>query len=242
MLKRYSFICAHPDDEVYVESFIRLTVQRGHDVELVSMTKGEYGTLNASLKGEKLGKIRVKEFQNAAESYGISKDKVKFLGMIDGQVTVQKAMKALRKYFQKRKPEIIFAPEYTLSVYVHPDHLNTGRAICLLLKNEFTSPRPRLFVFHSFKNNVFLRSTMHTKAFQAHQSQIQVIGFLFPLFWLYKLMNGFFCCRRFMFMEACRRVSFKKKIKITFLDRIFHAAASFGKLIFKAWSPGENKK
>ena len=52
MSKRYSFITAHPDDETFVTSFIRLAVRQGHDVELVSMTKGEYGTLDRELKGD----------------------------------------------------------------------------------------------------------------------------------------------------------------------------------------------
>ena len=238
MPKRYSFICAHPDDETFVESFIRFAAQQSDaDVELVTMTKGEYGTLDPALKGEELAKIRVKELQNAAKMYGIPKKNVKFLGLIDGDVTLEKAMNVLRKYLHERKPDVIFAPEYQFSIYVHPDHLNTGKAVCLILKHEFNPPRPQLFVYHSFKNNIYLPTSMHSKAFQAHQSQIQVIGYLFPFFWLYKLFNGFFGRRRFQFMDASRRVMFEKKIKITFLDKLFYAAASFGKFFFKAWTP-----
>ncbi len=237
---RTSIICAHPDDETFITSFIQLAIQKGHDVDLVTLTKGEYGTMNPSLKGSKIAQIRVREFQNAADSYGIPKKNVIFLGLVDGDVTLDKAMNVLRKYLLERKPDIIYAPEYSFSIYVHPDHLNTGKALCLLLKHEFSSPRPILFVYHSFKNRAYLPAPMHSKAFKIHASQVQVIVFLFPLFWIYKLMNCFFNSRRFGFMEACRRVYFTKKIKVTFFDKFFSAAASLGKFFFKAWSPSED--
>ncbi len=239
MKKRYSFICAHPDDlEMFVGSFIRLAAKK-HDVEIVSMTKGEYGTLNPKLKGNKLAKIRVQELRKAAQLHGVPGHKVKFLGLIDGDVSVQRALNVLRKYFQARNPDIIFAPEYCFSIYVHPDHLNTGKAVCILLKNEFKSPRPLLFVYHSFKNNTFIHTDMRAtgKALKAHATQFQVIGYLLPLRYIYNLFNGFSCCRRFIFMESCRRIFFQKKLKITFLDKFFYAATRFGKFFFKAWKP-----
>ena len=241
MNKRYSFICAHPDDlEMMVGAFIRHAVKKGHDVEIVSMTKGEWGTLVPELKGKKLAKIREQELLNAAKLHGIPKHKVKFLGLIDGEVTVLSAVKALRKYLRDRKPDSIFAPEYTFSTYVHSDHINTGKAACILLKKEFTSPRPLMFAYHSFKNNVFIRTNMRStgKAIAEHKTQFQVIGFLLPFRYVLNLYHGFHY-RRFMFMEACRRVYFNKKIKVTLKDRILHAAFSLGKFVFKPWKPGD---
>ncbi|MFX1450441.1 MAG: PIG-L family deacetylase [Promethearchaeota archaeon] len=241
MSKRYSFICAHPDDlEMMVGAFIRHAVKRGHDVEIVSMTKGEWGTLIPELKGKKLAKIREQELKNAAKLHGIPENKVKFLGLIDGDVTVLKAMKVLRKYFQNRKPDIIFVPEYSFSTYTHEDHLNTGKAACIVLKNDFKSPRPLMFAYHSYKNNLFIRTNMRStgKAIAEHKTQFQVIGFLLPFRYVINLYNGFHY-HRFMFMEACRQVFFDKKIKVTFWDRILHAAFSLGKFVFKAWKPGD---
>jgi LmbE family N-acetylglucosaminyl deacetylase len=243
MQKRYSFICAHPDDlEMFVGAFIRHAVKRGHDVEIVSITKGEWGTMDPKLKGKPLTKIRVQELRNAAKLHGVPKEKVKFLGLIDGDVTVKKAMNVLRKYFKERNPDVIFVPEYEFSIYVHSDHLNTGKAVCLLLRNEFTKPRPLLFTYHSFKNNIFMKTNMLStgKALAEHRTQVQVIGFLLPLRWIFNLYNGF-NYRRLMFMESCRRVFFKKRIKITFFDKILHAAFSLGKFVFKAWIPEEYK-
>jgi LmbE family N-acetylglucosaminyl deacetylase len=236
---RYSFLTAHPDDETFIGMFIRLAVKKGHDVEIVSLTKGEYGTLDAHLKGEKVAAIRVVELQNAVKLYGVPREKVKFLGLIDGNVTLPKAMKVLRTYFQQRKPQVIFAPEYTFSIYVHPDHVNTGKAACLLIKQNVLSPRPLLFTYHSFKNSHYIRTSIFatSRALEKHRSQVQVIVYLYPLFWLYSIFNGFFYCHRFLFAESIRRVFFEKKIRITFLDRLFYAAASFGKFFFKAWSP-----
>ncbi|MHA1275977.1 MAG: PIG-L deacetylase family protein [Candidatus Helarchaeota archaeon] len=237
MPKRVSIICAHPDDESFISSFIHLAVQNGHDVELVSMTKGEYGTLDRHLKGDKIAAIRVREFEAAAELYGIPRTHVHFLGLIDGNVTLKKAIIALQKYLLNRKPDIIFAPEYTFSIYVHPDHLNTGKAVCLLLKEAIILPRPKLFVYHSFKNSIYIPTKIHSPSFEVHRSQIQVIVYLFPLFWCYKLLNGFFYYRRIFPMDACRQVLFNKKIHISFLDKLLYAAASFGKFFFKAWAP-----
>jgi LmbE family N-acetylglucosaminyl deacetylase len=245
MVKRYSFICAHPDDlEMFSGMFIRWAVQKGHDVEIVSMTKGEWGTLDPRLKGDKLAAIRVRELAHAAQLHGVPAHKIKYLGLIDGDVTLPKALKVLRSYFEVRKPDVVFVPEYSFSVYVHPDHLNTGKATCILFKREFQSPRPLLFTYHSFKNNTYLPTQMRAtgKAIAAHKTQVQVIIYLLPFRYLYDLLNGFFYCRRFLFMESARRIYFTKKIKISFLDRLFSAAFSLGKFIFKAWSPIEAEK
>jgi len=245
MIKRYSFICAHPDDlEMFTGMFIRLAVQKGHDVEIVAMTKGEWGTMDPSLKGEKLAKIRVQELKQAARLHGVPPHKIKFLGLIDGDVTLPKAMKVLQSYFKARNPDVIFVPEYCFSIYVHPDHLNTGKAACILLKREWQSSRPFLFTYHSFKNNIYLRTQMRStgKAITAHKTQVQVIVYLLPFRYLFDLMNGFFYCRRLMFCESARRVFFTQKIKISFLDRLFAAAFSLGKFVFNAWSPSESQK
>jgi N,N'-diacetylchitobiose non-reducing end deacetylase len=242
MAKRYSFICAHPDDlEMFTGMFIRLAVKQGQDVEIVSMTKGEWGTMDPSLKGSKLASIRVRELEHAAQLHGVPSHKIKYLGLIDGNVTLSKAVKVLRTYFKTRKPDVLIVPEYSFSVYVHPDHLNTGKATCLLLKREFRSPRPLLFTYHSFKNNTYFPTQMRAtgKAIAAHKTQVQVIVYLLPFRYLYDLMNGFFYCRRFRFMESARRVYFTKKIKISLLDRLFSAAFSLGKFVFKAWSPND---
>ena len=244
MVKRYSFICAHPDDlEMFTGSFVRLAVQKGQDVEIVAMTKGEWGTMDPSLKGEKLARIRVRELEQAAQLHGVLPNKIRFLGLIDGDVTLPKAIAVLRSYFEARKPDVIFVPEYSFSVYVHPDHLNTGKAACILLKREFRSPRPLLFTYHSFKNNIYLRTKMRAtgKAIAAHKTQVQVIVYLLPFRYLFDLMNGFFYCRRFLFMESARRIYFTQKITISFLDRLFSAAFSLGKFVFKAWSPANAK-
>lgn len=243
MQKRFSFISAHPDDlELTVGAFIRLAVRKGDDVEIVSMTKGEWGTHDPTLKGEKLAQIRVGELQDAAQLHGVPKEKVKFLGLIDGDVTLKKALVALRRYFQERKPDVVFVPEYAFSYYVHPDHLNTGKAACILIKSE-VEPQPRLFTYHSFKNDLFLKTPMRAtgKAIAAHKTQFAVIFYMIPLRYLLNLINGLHY-RRFSFMEAVRQIFFRKKIKITFKDRILYAASRLGKFVFKAWSPPEEEK
>lgn len=242
--RRVSFICAHPDDlELMVPSFIRFAVKKNYNIEIISLTKGEFGTFDKNLKGKKLASIRVKELQNASRLHGVPKEKVKFLGLIDGGVTIPKAIKVLRKYLQNRKPDIIFVPEYNFSVYVHSDHINTGKAACILLKKEITSPRPILFTYHSFKNNGFIRTNMRStgKAIKEHRTQFQVIGYLLPFRYVLDLYNGFHY-RRFMFMEACRRVFFDRKIKISLYERILSAAFSAGKFVFKAWTAPEEVK
>ncbi len=244
MVKRYSFICAHPDDlEFFCGMFIRSAVKKGHDVEVVSMTRGEWGTLNKSFKGKKLARIRSKELQDAAAYHGVPKNKVKFLCLLDGRVKMKEATMALRKYIKKRAPNVIFAPEYTFSVYTHSDHIVTGRATCFLLKREFTDPRPKLFVYHSFKNNLYIRCDLRAtgKALGIHQSQVQVIGMLYPLRWIFNILNGFYYYRRIIFMEGARRVFFDKKIRVTLLDRLFYAFYNIGKLIFRAWTPEDTQ-
>jgi len=207
------------------------------------MTKGEYGTFDPHLKGLKLARIRMQELRAAAKTHGVPPQKVKFLGLLDGGVSPQKAIKALRKYFQTRKSDVIFTPEYLFSVYAHSDHLNTGLATLYLVKQEFPAPLPLLFTYHSFKNTHFLKCDLKStgRALKIHKSQVQVIGYLYPLRWMNNLLNGFLHCRRLIFMEACRQIFFNRRISVSFLDRIFYSFFCLGKFIFKAWRP-ENSK
>ena len=233
------FIAAHPDDlEATISEFLRLVARRQdkHEILIACMTKGEYGTMDPNLRGDKLANIRIKEYLGVLGHYGLSKRNLKFMGLIDGGVTIKAAKNKLNSLISKFKPDILIAPEYQFGVYHHSDHINTGKTALNILKNMPEKDRPKFFVYQSFKNTHYFPAEMKftLKVLKAHESQFQVIGFLYPMLFLFQLINGFHF-RRAMWAQALRKIYFNKKIKLTFIDRLLYHLFKKGELIFHAW-------
>ena len=238
---KYLFVAAHPDDlEAAVSEFLRRAVQKKHEIKIACMTRGEYGTMIPSLKGEKIAKIRTREYTEVLKLYGLSKKNLTFLGLIDGSVKYKKAKEKLKPFINNYKPDIIIAPEYQFGVYYHMDHIETGKAVLSIVKAMSEKERPKYYVYQSFINDIFIPADIKfsLKALNAHQSQFQVIGFLYPLLLFLNLVNGFHY-RRLMNCHALRRINFKKKLKLSFMKRLIYHAFKKGELIFKAWDHEE---
>jgi LmbE family N-acetylglucosaminyl deacetylase len=223
------FLCAHPDDlEFMIPNIIIECVENGHDITVASMTRGEYGSLNPSMFGEKLARIRVIELNNAAKINGV-KD-VRFLGFIDGHVAYNKGnIMKLKKFLDSLRPDVIFCPEAYFTYYWHYDHVNTGKMVHYILR-KYYAKKPALLFFHSYKNNFFvpveyLRRS--NKSLRAHfYTQFQIIGLMVPFRYLIMVINGLkIPC---LFAEACRRVKFVKN-ENSFKDlksRLLHTSFS----------------
>ncbi|MHA1381394.1 MAG: PIG-L deacetylase family protein [Candidatus Helarchaeota archaeon] len=204
------FLCAHPDDlEYFLPNTIIECGNRGYSVTIASMTKGEYGSLTPNLCGEKLGKIREAELRSAAKINGV-KD-VRVLGLTDGHVTITKEhIIKLKRFLDELRPDIIFCPEAYFTFYWHHDHVNTGRMVYHILTKYFDT-KPKLFFYHSYKNNFFIpvrHMSRARRALKAHSSQFQIIGFMLPLRYIFMIINGLRL--PYLFVEATRRVYFTK--------------------------------
>ncbi len=226
---RFLFIQAHPDDlEFYISNFmITVASQPGNAVKILSLTKGEYGTFQKELKGEKLGRIRVKELRRAAKIEGITD--IEFLGYIDGHFEISKeAIEKIKKSIEEFNPNVVFAPECLYYYYSHKDHVRTGLIVYHLISNMTGKKRPKLFTYSSYVNTHYFPMThrkRQSKALLEHKSQYWL---LIPA-WILRYLLGFYFglrlprkLRQYMLAEAYRKVNFQgdKERKLSLKHRI----------------------
>jgi len=67
---KYLFICAHPDDLAFnCANLLHHLSQSGRNVEILSLTTGEFGIFEDQWKGPRLERIRKDELLKAAKIY-----------------------------------------------------------------------------------------------------------------------------------------------------------------------------
>ena len=232
---RILFLCAHPDDSEFTSGNTEvMAVKRGHEVIIACMTSDEYGTRQKDFKGRRIRQIRIREMEKAAKIVGAKLD---WLGFIDGYLTFsKKSFSILKKYIERVNPDIIFAPDPQYTLDFHPDHVNTGRLIYLILKQM--KPHPILLYFHTLKPDYFvpcLERKIARDAFACHVSQdfsrkgaqslqtiMQVIyGIRMPKHFL---AEGF---RRIQFESADNSLSASQKI-LYWISRTISNVTLFG--------------
>lgn len=211
-----------------------------NECKIVSMTKGEMGTYNKELKGEKLGKIREQELRRAAKIEGISQ--VEFLGQIDAHTKInQETIDSARAIIESFTPDVVFAPECLYYYYVHRDHVNTGLIVYHLIKKLKPPNRPKLFTYNSYVNTHYFPMKhwrRQSKALLVHKSQYWLLLPAYPLRFILGLYFGF-CLprryRRFLMAEAYRKVDFQADStnKLGLKQRIFGRIAAKLKSIVK---------
>ncbi len=128
--ERYLFVGPHPDDiEIGAGATIAALRKMGKEVSFVICTDGRYG-LDYAPEGttpQDLIEIRKQEAIASAAVLGVSD--VTFLGFSDGGFYDPKDLvSALAKVIGEKKPEILFAPDPSVTSECHIDHLNAGTA------------------------------------------------------------------------------------------------------------------
>lgn len=117
-------IVAHPDDaDIFCGGTLAKHADRGDEVAIVHMTRGEYGGLDAT--EEELAAVREQEARQSGDILGA--DHVDFLGFKDGRVTNTlenrlKVVDCIREY----------EPDLILTHYqddMHPDHRKTSHLV-----------------------------------------------------------------------------------------------------------------
>ena len=216
---KYLFICAHPDDlEFSCGNLIYYLAQKGKNVEILSLTKGEFGILEPNWKGPRLGKIRTQELKKAANINGIDNNHVHFGNIIDGFIRFTKEnVDLVISWINKLNPDIIFAPEPYFTYYWHDDHISTGKIlyyIAIKLQNQLNKKIHSLYYYTTAKSNFSwpFNSAEHShKALFEHKSQM----------WLLKWTKLFYPLEKHNFkkrklgnwkmVERYRRISFYGK-------------------------------
>jgi LmbE family N-acetylglucosaminyl deacetylase len=207
---------AHPDDlEFYISNFL-ITVAKNpkNTVKMISMTRGDQGTVDPKLKGEKLARIRTQELRRAAKIEGVTD--VEFLGFGDSNVRVtHSSIQTVKSAIDVFAPDIIFAPECLYPYYPHKDHVKTGWIIYKIIKAMAETAHPRLFFYHSYVNTHYfpmIHWRQQSKAIREHISQYWL---LIPLYHIRFILGSYFRLylphrlRYSWFSEAFREVKFQ---------------------------------
>ncbi|MEK7873096.1 MAG: PIG-L family deacetylase, partial [Chloroflexota bacterium] len=122
-------VFAHPDDESFgVGGTAALYAAAGTPVHLACATKGERGTKDTALTGQKLGAIREGELRRACAVLGVRN--ISFLGYMDGdvdKVAFPEMVESIAAVMRRVRPDAVvtFGPD---GVTRHPDHVAVGRA------------------------------------------------------------------------------------------------------------------
>lgn len=145
------FIFAHPDDESFSSGGTIATLAKGgHDVYLVSATKGEAGLVGDPpiTTQDKLGKVREKEQGAAAKILGIRN--IFYLGLIDGTLhkySVGFLTKKILSIVKKENPDIVVTfDEHGVSN--HPDHIAVSLAATVSFEKYAKNIRKHVRLYH----------------------------------------------------------------------------------------------
>lgn len=136
------FVGAHPDDvETCAGATVARYAERGHDVAILYLTKGEVGMRGKSK--EETAAIRSAEAERAAE---ILKARVRFLGrQVDGSTEVHPARyDEFRQSLEEEKPDLVFT---WWPINSHRDH----RAVFSLVHDAWLRSKKRFALFY-FEN------------------------------------------------------------------------------------------
>ena len=141
-------VFAHPDDEAYGPgaTLARYATQ-GHTVALVTLTRGEAGSLGIckTLPAEEVARLRTRELECAARALHISYLKIYDFpdkGLKD--YPTEKAVPVIQKEIDSLQPDILIT-FHDKGISGHPDHIAVTRW-CREAVQQSTS-KPRLFYY-----------------------------------------------------------------------------------------------
>lgn len=139
--RRVAVVIAHPDDEVFCSGLIRELVERGSQVCVVCLTRGEGGPRGGHPR-EDLGMIRIAELEAAAAVLGI--ESITFLGENDPEPVSGKVrapaiglapLRALLKC-QLAQADLVIT-HGSSGEYCHPAHRLLHRAVQRLAREQW---------------------------------------------------------------------------------------------------------
>ena len=127
--RTFLFIGPHSDDiELGAGATAAALAAEGKEVYFLVCTDGRFGTANRpDLQPEELAALRKEESRASAAALGAKE--VRFLGLSDGGFYAQTDLRrGIAQVVGEVRPDVIFAPDPSVTSECHPDHLNTGRA------------------------------------------------------------------------------------------------------------------
>ena len=184
--ERYLFIGPHPDDiEIGAGATAAKLAAMGKKVGFLVCIDGRFGS--AVIPPEELITIRREEGRASAKA--LSVDDVSYLPFCDGGFyDTRELTSRIAEAVGEFKPDVIFAPDCSVSNECHPDHINVGRAASeiaylapyaqLMAKHGAqAAPVKALAYYMTAKPNSFVRTSAEllskqlSAIFDCHKSQ-----------------------------------------------------------------------
>lgn len=120
----------HPDDEVTVAGTLMKLREDGHEIHIVTLTKGEKGK-SSGIQDEKiLAEIRTREMQEAADLIGASQ-----LHLLDypdsglSSMGLDSLKGIVSDLINQIQPDVLITYDSKVGLYGHPDHRLSGLAV-----------------------------------------------------------------------------------------------------------------
>ncbi|HLQ35252.1 MAG TPA: PIG-L deacetylase family protein [Chloroflexota bacterium] len=133
-IQRVLVVAAHPDDaDIGCGGTMAKWARQGKDLVYLICTRGDKGSSDPDMTGERLAEIRTHEQQAAAEIIGVKE--VRFLDGRDGELLptleLRKTIAEMVRYY---RPDVIFTHDSTVHLYDHgnlnhPDHRVVGTTV-----------------------------------------------------------------------------------------------------------------
>ncbi|MEM2637150.1 MAG: PIG-L family deacetylase [Candidatus Korarchaeota archaeon] len=187
-------IMPHPDDETQFGGLLARLTEEGNTIEALYLTMGELGSSDARIRGQQLAQIRKREMQLAAEVLGIRI--VGCLGLPDmGVKFSDEVVNKIVDIIQKRKPDVVLAPEPFVSTYNHPDHLTTGKIVYWAWKR--LGRKKGLYFFDTRAPNLWVDVSrwMYRAIASATKHRSQILGIFLSLIITYLFYMVWRLCR-----------------------------------------------
>lgn len=174
-MSRIQIFSPHPDDvELFVGGTLLKHIHDKDQIQIVLMTHGEMGTLDKSMQGEKIKKIREKEMADRMQL--IPAVDLLWLNFPDGSMqATQEGIVTVLKTIMQWKPDIVYLPEIDLKCTFrdHPDHIATGQIVLEAAKQH--SQPLILRYYHTYNYTILVDITPYyaenKRALKCYKSQ-----------------------------------------------------------------------
>jgi len=120
----------HPDDEITVAGTLMNLLENGHQVYLVTLTKGEAGNSNGEYSKSELAQLRKIEMERSAELIGVTQ--LNLLTYPDSgleNLGLDSLKQIALEWIEKINPDVLVSYDSKVGLYGHSDHRLTGLAL-----------------------------------------------------------------------------------------------------------------
>ena len=128
--QRVLVIFPHPDDEVTVAGTLMKLKDKGHEIQMVCLTRGEKGKSSGIEDEIRLANLRTVEMQKAANLIGA--DQLHLKNYPDSgleKLGLDSLKEIVGRLIEEINPDVLISYDSKVGLYGHPDHRLTGLAV-----------------------------------------------------------------------------------------------------------------